>query len=193
MTPVLLTVTGLTAGYKTPVASPVSFEVSEGEIVGLAGPNGAGKSTLLAALAGGIAGARLFSGTVQFRPGLRLALQPQRPVKLIEMPVTGREYLRVMGAHRNTPAEIQPLLDWRLDRLSGGQFQLFAIWACLGSPAGLVLLDEPTNNLDPPTVLQLASWIRSFGGKGRGALLISHDSEFLESVCSKVVEVTPWT
>lgn len=190
MSDILLSVRGLAAGYTKPVVGPVSFEVISGDIIGLAGPNGAGKSTLLAALVGG---SRMFSGGFQFRSDVRLAIQSQRPVKLPEMPITGQEFLKITGAHRHLPEGLNPLLGRRVDRLSGGQFQLLTVWACLGSAANLVLMDEPTNNMDPEAVEELHGWLLGFRGKGRGAVVVSHDEAFLKTIATRIVRVSPWT
>ena len=187
MNDTLLEIDSLVAGYQDPVVGPVSFTLAPGEIVGLAGPNGAGKSTLLGALIGA---ARIFSGQARRRPGLRVAIQSQAPVRLAEMPVTGAEFLRITGAHRHaTPPRLVPYLGQRLDRLSGGQYQLLNVWACLGSPAELVLLDEPTNNMDPKAVSQLTELLLESREKGRGVLVVSHEHEFLEQVSSRLVEI----
>lgn len=183
----LLVVDALVAGYRAPVVGPVSFSLATGEVVGLAGPNGAGKSTILAAIVGT---ARVFGGTIVRRPHVRVAVQHQRPARLAEMPITGREFLAITGAHRHAPpAALAPLLGQRLDRLSGGQYQLLHVWACLGSPAQFVLLDEPTNNLDPQATSVLRDILLTSRERDRGVLVISHDREILDEVCTRVVEV----
>jgi zinc transport system ATP-binding protein len=185
----LLTVDAVVAGYRDPVVGPISFTVSDGEVVGLAGPNGSGKTTLLGAVIGT---SRVFSGRVTRPPGLRIAVQSQRPAKLPEMPVTGRELLHVTGADRHAvPDVIAPLLPLRIDRLSGGQYQLLHVWACLASPATLVLLDEPTNNMDPQAVVILQELMAAGREHGRGVIVVSHDHAFLEAAGSTIVEVVP--
>lgn len=185
----LLEVESLVAGYQAPVVGPVSFTLAAGEIVGLAGPNGAGKSTLLGALIGTT---RVFSGRATRRPGIRVAVQSQAPVRLTEMPVTGAEFLHITGAHRHaTPPRLVPYLGQRLDRLSGGQYQLLNVWACLGSAAELVILDEPTNNMDPKAVGELAELLLESRESGRGVLVVSHEHDLLERVSSRLVEIRP--
>jgi ATPase subunit of ABC transporter with duplicated ATPase domains len=180
----LLRVQGLTAGYRRPVVGPLSFEIHAGEIVGLWGANGTGKSTLLKAIA---RGGRVFSGRVQRAPGLRLAYQEQHPVRLLAMPLTGLDLLRAAGGHRvAVPGPIAPLLGRRLDRLSGGQYQLLSVWCALAAPSDLVLLDEPTNNLDPEAEALLATLLRAQPGR-RAALVVSHERAFLASACARVI------
>lgn len=182
----LLTVEGLVAGYAAPVVGPVSFHVDAGEIVGVAGPNGAGKSTLLGALAGT---ARVFGGTATTAPGARVEVQRQRPVRPAEAPIAARDVLRLTHAKPSeAPETLRPLLRTRIDRLSGGQFQLLSVWACLGSPARLVYLDEPTNNMDAATVDALAAALTA-ARDARGVVVVSHEADFLARVADRVVEV----
>ncbi len=185
----LLRVEGLVAGYKWPVVGPQSFTLTAGEVVGLWGANGTGKSTLLNAIG---RGARVFHGTIERAPGLTLAYQQQLPVRLPVMPLTGRDLMRAAGAHQgNTPPALEESLQRRIDTLSGGQYQLLCVWAALGSAADLVLLDEPTNNLDPQTERLLSEILSEQRGK-RAVLLVSHERCFLDSVCSRVLEVDAW-
>jgi zinc transport system ATP-binding protein len=178
----------LCAGYARPVVGPVSFVLGDGEVVGLQGPNGSGKSTLLKAVAGL---ARIHAGAVIRRPGLTLAVQAQHPVRLREMPFTGHEYLAYAGAvHQAPPPRLAAWLDRRIDTLSGGQFQLLTTWAQLATATDLVLLDEPTNNLDPEGENLLAQILRSEIGR-RAVLLVSHERAFVERACSRVIAVEP--
>lgn len=182
----LLELDGIVAGYDAPIIGPVSLRVQPGEVVGIQGPNGIGKSTLLRAVT---RVARVFTGEIRRRPGLRMAHQRQRPVRLSPMPMLGRELLRLTGAEGGSlPPLLTPLLDRRLDRLSGGQMQFLQIWACLGGAAELVLLDEPTNNLDPRGTAALAEVLRTLDRR-RGVLLVSHEVDFVQRVCTRVVEV----
>ena len=177
-------------GYARPVVGPLSFALHPGEVVGVWGPNGVGKSTLLRAVAGT---ARVHAGRLERPAGLSLAYQGQRPVRLAEMPFRGREYLGYLGAHHcEPPARLNAWLDRRIDRLSGGQFQLLSVWACLASGADLVLLDEPSNNLDPESRELLTSLLRTREGHG-AVLLVSHDWAFLEAACDHRLEVASWT
>lgn len=183
----LLECRDLIAGYAGPVIGPVSFSLRAGEVVGLYGSNGAGKSTLLGAVTGAT---RIFGGEVRRRPGLRIAHHRQRPERPGQLPLTGYELLRLTDAPAaEAPGFLQELLPVRLDRLSGGQFQLMQTWSCLGSPAQLVLLDEPTNNLDPTAIKTLAAMLKR-GAERRAVLLVSHEGEFLNAACDRVIRLT---
>jgi zinc transport system ATP-binding protein len=185
----LLRVEGLVTGYSQPVVGPLSFAVESGEVVGLWGANGTGKSTVLNAIG---RGARVFDGFVARAPGLTLAYQEQQPVRLPVMPLTGGDIMRAAGAeHREAPPTLAAILDRRIDALSGGQYQLLCVWAALGSATDLVLLDEPTNNLDPPTEALLIDILAAKRGR-RAVLLVSHERRFLDAVCSQVLSVATW-
>lgn len=185
----LLRVEGLVAGYSRPVVGPLSFTVESGEVVGLWGANGTGKSTILNAIG---RGARLFDGFVERAPELTLAYQEQQPVRLPVMPLTGGDIMRAAGVEcREAPPTLAAILNRRIDALSGGQYQLLCVWAALGSATDLVLLDEPTNNLDPPTEALLIDILAAERGR-RAVLLVSHERRFLDAVCSRVLSVAAW-
>ncbi len=175
------------AGYADPVVGPVSLTLSRGEIVGLSGPNGAGKSTLLRSLLGL---ARIHAGHWETRPDLVWRYLPQRPVRPAQAPLNGTEMLRLMQADRlPPPARLAAKLDRRVDRLSGGEYQLLQLWCTLAGPGDVVLLDEPTNNLDPEHG-QFAAQAILDRRSAHGTLIVSHDADFLARVCDRCVEVS---
>jgi zinc transport system ATP-binding protein len=183
----LLRLDGLVAGHERPLSPPCSLELARGEIVGLHGPNGAGKSTLLAAIVGS---ARRHAGTLWLATGLRLrhlAQNPQRP----HAPVSGRELLAWLDARALTPPpRLAACLARRIDRLSGGEYQLLCLWACIAGDADLVLLDEPTNHLDQTHVDVAVEEIVT-ARERRGVLIVSHDRAFLRRLDARVVQVVP--
>ncbi|TVP59488.1 MAG: ATP-binding cassette domain-containing protein [Halomonadaceae bacterium] len=182
----LVTFAAVRAGYRQAVVGPVSFQVMPGEILGLSGANGAGKSTLLNALTGV---ARVFSGKIHRSPGLSVSHHRQRPVLPPELPLTGGELLRLMNAHhQDQPERLQPLLDKPLAKFSGGQFQFLQACACIGSQSDLIILDEPTNNLDGHAIHSLSGLLAALAPH-RGVLLVSHEQAFLQDHCSRVIDI----
>lgn len=183
---------GLVVGYGQPVLGPLDLTVARGEVVGVWGPNGVGKSTLLKAIAGS---ARVFAGRLERSPDLRLAYQTQQPHRPAEVPLTGAELLASSGVRAEPPARLAEWLGQRVDALSGGQFQLLTVWANLAGGADLVLLDEPSNNLDPTSMGLLAELLGGMDAELTsralpGVLLVSHERDFLERISHRVLEVT---
>ena len=185
MSELLIRARALVAGWERPATAPLEFALESGRILGLTGANGVGKTTLLSALA---SRARVFSGVLEKRPGLRLALQTQDVPPVEGVPLSGRELLALTGAADDgLPPWLVGRLDDRLDHLSGGQRHYLTLWAVLQAPADLVLLDEPTNNLDAAGVAHLASALRRLAGSGTGIVVVSHDHEFVDAVCDQVI------
>ncbi len=186
------------------VLAGVDLTVSEGEVLGLFGPNGGGKSTLLLMMAGllrptagsitvcGIE-ARALSLTSAGQVGLVTARPGLYPL------LTGWENLRHFGGlfgldgqtvqHKAGPLlEVLKLstgLDDRVGRWSTGmQQKLSLVRALLLSPK-LLLLDEPTANLDPVVARVLYGEVRRRADDGLACALVSHDLHALESVCDR--------
>ena len=177
----------LVAGYAAPVCGPASFVLGPGEILGIAGPNGCGKSTLLGAIAGGV---RIFSGEIRRSPQLQVTLQTQQQPDIAGVPLSGNELLALTGARaEGLPPWLAGRLGERLDRLSGGQRQYLHLWACLQAPGDAVLLDEPTNNLDPAGVRHLAEALRARASAGAGLIVVSHDDDFVAAVCDRTLRL----
>jgi ATPase subunit of ABC transporter with duplicated ATPase domains len=184
---VLLRAQGLVAGWQQPATRALDLAIAAGEVVGLTGPNGVGKSTVLAAIAGR---ATIFAGRLERAPGLRLGLQTQDVPPVVGLPISGRELLALTGATSSgLPPWLAERLDTRLDRLSGGQRHYLTLWAVLQAPADLVLLDEPTNNLDQAGVAHLTAHLCERAENGSGLLVVSHDAAFVEAVCDRVIEL----
>lgn len=187
MSDALVDIDGLQAGYEGPVVGPLSFSVAPGEVVGLAGPNGCGKSTVMRAITGE---ARVFAGSVRRAPGLTIAYQSQQVMPQDEIPLRAGELLGLMSAvpDRQLPERLRALLDRRVDRLSGGQRQLLAVWSAIAHPGRLLLLDEPSNNLDPDGERLLVEALQNTPAD-RGVLLISHEGGVFNQVCHRRIEV----
>lgn len=185
----LLSLASVVAGWDKPVTATLSLTLAAGEIVGLVGPNGVGKSTLLAAIAGR---AKVFSGELNLLEGQRLAWQTQEVPPVLGLPLSGLDLLALTGASpEGLPAWLADKVDVRLDQLSGGQRHYLALWAVLQSPADIVLLDEPTNNLDTAGVQHLGEALRLRAQAGAGLLVVSHDDSFVADVCHRIIHLEP--
>lgn len=176
----------------------VDLTVRAGEVYGLLGPNGAGKTTLMKALLGLV---RPTSGSIEIlgRPAGRAALAEVGA--LIEVPglwptLTADETLKVHAKLRGVPQEwIEPALG--LVRLTGArgrkvkEYSLGMRWrlgiavALLARPR-LIVLDEPTNGLDPVGIREMRGIIRSLAGKGAAVLIASHQLAEVAQVCDQV-------
>jgi ATPase subunit of ABC transporter with duplicated ATPase domains len=182
---VLLRVEEMTAGYTEPLVGPLSLTLKSGEVVGIRGPNGSGKSTFLASLVGA---SRVFSGRVDKRPELRIVFMRQKPLPVKGIPFCASELLALAGASaEGLPSRYVAQLGERLDALSGGQLQFFTLWPCLNTRADVVLLDEPTNNLDAKSIADLAQLLRRKKDEGRGVFVVSHDERFIDATCDRTV------
>lgn len=184
----MITLDNVIAGYTGPIVGPVSLRLWPGEVLGLGGANGAGKSTLLRALAGT---ARVFSGNIQRRSGIHITHHQQRPEHPPELPLLGRELLALLGAEANPPPLVEPLMDRPVAAMSGGQYQFLQAWACLNSGADVVLLDEPTNNLDGNAIDALSRILQALPGH-RAVILVSHERAFLDANCHRHLDIQPW-
>lgn len=184
----LLELIDVRAGYSKSVVGPVTFAVHAGEVLGLQGANGIGKTTVIKTITGG---ARLFGGELRRSAGLTITHHWQRPERPPELPLTGREMLRITGAATaSLPPRLRALCARCLDEMSGGEFQLLHAWACLTAPVRLALLDEPTNNLDQDAIeLLLAEIDRR--PPDRAVLLVSHEADFLRRACDRIVPLCP--
>ncbi len=195
---VILTLEGVTAGYGGgDILKDVSFTVAEREIMCIVGPNGAGKSTLLATISGVLRprrGAIAFQGEslVGLAPRDVLAkgvvLVPQAHSLFPEMTV--RENVE-MGAYtvrdaevvRRRLGEVEELFPLVRDRardkagsLSGGQQRLVELARSLMLDPALIVLDEPSIGLDPPTRRTVFQMIRLMNQQGRTILLVEQNA-----------------
>lgn len=184
----------------------LSFDIRQGEIFGLLGPNGAGKSTLVGQLTGLL---RPDSGTLHLygqdiSQDSRLATEvvaalTQTPLPLGDLTV--REVLRVTGhlrglSRRDARAEGERLIemlglgdqrDKRLGKLSGGLWRLATIAVALIGERPVLVLDEPTNELDPVNRRMIWDLLLSLKMKsGRTIILVTHNVLEAERVIERV-------
>jgi ABC-2 type transport system ATP-binding protein len=188
-------------GYRA--VDDVTFQVRRGQVVGLLGPNGAGKTTTLRVLVGLI---RPTAGTVHV---FGEPIYPGAPVlarlgAFIEGPgflphLSGRENLRLywqatgrpeQEADFDTALEIAGLgssVERKVRAYSHGMRQRLGIaQAMLGLPE-LLVLDEPTNGLDPPQIAEMREVLRRYAQTGRTVVVSSHLLAEVEQTCTHVV------
>ncbi|HEV8426044.1 MAG TPA: ABC transporter ATP-binding protein [Actinomycetes bacterium] len=177
----------------------VSLTVWRGEIYGFLGPNGAGKTTTLRMLAGLITPTGGSASVHGDRPGSPRSLA--RTGALIESPgfypyLSGRDNLRVVARYagvgdRRVEAVLETvdLADRGGDRYTGyslGMKQRLGVAAALLKDPELLILDEPTNGLDPAGMRDMRALIRDLGERGHTVLLSSHLLGEVQQLCDRV-------
>ena len=188
-------------GYRA--VDGVTFRVERGQVVGLLGPNGAGKTTILRMLVGLITPTRgqihVFGQPIQ--PGAAVLSQIGA---FIEGPgflphLSGRENLRLFWEASGRPlddadfetalqiAGLGASIDRKVKTYSHGMKQRLAIaQAMLGLPE-LLVLDEPTNGLDPPQIAEMREVLQRYALTGRTVMISSHLLAEVEQTCTHVV------
>jgi branched-chain amino acid transport system ATP-binding protein len=195
---VILALDGVTAGYGGgDILKEVSFTVSEREIMCIVGPNGAGKSTLLATISGVLRPRR---GAIAFQGDSLVGLAPRQVLAkgIVLVPqahslfgdMTVRENVE-MGAYtvrdsavvRQRYGEVEELFPLVRERahdkagsLSGGQQRLVELARSLMLDPALIVLDEPSIGLDPPTRKIVFRMIRLMNEQGRTILLVEQNA-----------------
>ncbi len=187
-----------TYGERTIVA-PFSIRVHRGDRIGLIGPNGAGKTTLLKMLTGQLAPD---TGTVKLGTNLEIATLDQRREDLnlndtlAHYLTDGRgENLLVNGEQRHVTGYMKDFLfqpeqaRTPIQQLSGGERARLMLARILARPTNLLILDEPTNDLDIETLDLLQEIVAGFNGT---VILVSHDRDFLDrTVTSTIAPANP--
>jgi iron complex transport system ATP-binding protein len=171
-----------------------ALEIRGGELVCLIGPNGSGKTSLLHALAG----IGSVSGAVDLDGIDPRALPPsRRPAYLtylpasrdVPWPLLARDLIALGGGSADFPAlELERLLGRRVDTLSTGERSRVLIARALAPRPKLLLLDEPTANLDPLWQIRLMALVREeLKGGDRAALVALHDLDAAETCADRVI------
>ena len=175
------------------IVDGLTTTVLRGDRVGLIGANGSGKTTLLKLLLGEIAPQ---SGEVILGTGLEIAYFDQHRTQLredesaLDNVAEGAEYIEVGRARKHALGYLQDFLfsperaRAPITALSGGERNRLLLAKLFARPSNLLVMDEPTNDLDIETLELLEEMLASYGGT---LLLVSHDREFIDRVVTSTL------
>jgi ATP-binding cassette subfamily F protein uup len=170
-----------------------STTILRGDRVGIIGPNGSGKSTLLKLLLGDLAPQR---GEVVLGTGLQVAYFDQHRIALredlnaLDNVAGGRDYIELDGSRKHALGYLQDFLfspdraRAPITRFSGGERNRLLLAKLFAQPSNLLVMDEPTNDLDVETLELLEELLAAYKGT---LLLVSHDREFIDNVVTNTL------
>ncbi|WP_028239911.1 ATP-binding cassette domain-containing protein [Stutzerimonas azotifigens] len=176
-----------------PLVKDFSLVLQRGDRIGLLGANGTGKTTLLKLLLGDLqpTEGRIEIGTkleVAYFDQLRHQLEPEKTV--IDNLAEGREFITIDGQNRHVLSYLGDFLfspqraRTPVKALSGGERARLLLAKLFSKPANLLVLDEPTNDLDVETLELLEEVLLGFQGT---VLMVSHDRAFLDNVVTSTL------
>ncbi|MCC6782915.1 MAG: energy-dependent translational throttle protein EttA [Planctomycetes bacterium] len=180
---------------KHKVIDNVSFELQPGDILGIVGPNGTGKTTMLKLITGKL---KPDSGRVVVGESVELCYVDQEresldPEKTVWQEISeGQDILKLGKFEVNSRSYVAkfnftgPDQQQKVGSLSGGQRNRVQLAKLLRRGGNLILLDEPTNDLDLDTLRVLEEAIQVFPGC---MVIVSHDRYFLDRVCTKILDL----
>ena len=185
----------LSKSYGTrPIVKDFTTRVLRGDRLGIVGPNGAGKTTLIKLLTGALAPD---SGTLKLGTNLEMAVLDQRrdsldPQTSLKDALTGgnSDWIEINGAKRHFAAYMKDFLfspeqaGTAVSRLSGGERARVVLARALSLPSNLLVLDEPTNDLDLETLDLLQEMVADYPGT---VIVVSHDRDFLDRVATAIL------
>lgn len=185
---------GLSYAYgDQPVIKNFSTVIQRGDKVGIIGPNGSGKTTLMRLLMGELAPQQ---GMVELGTNLEIAYFDQLRSQLDENQSVlnnvgqGRDTITINGKNRNLVGYLEDFLFTRdrvqapISALSGGERNRLLLARLFARPANLLIMDEPTNDLDIDTLELLEDLLLDYSGT---LLLVSHDREFLNNLVTSTI------
>ncbi len=193
---VVMQAESITKGYgeAAPVVRDFSTRILRRDRVGIVGPNGAGKTTLLNLLTGQLAPDE---GSVRLGTSLAMVTLDQKresldPNTSLSAVLTGGhgDQVDVGGQRRHVIGYMKDFLfapdqaRTAVGVLSGGERGRLMLARAMATPSNLLVLDEPTNDLDLETLDLLEELLNDYGGT---VLVVSHDRDFLDRVCTSVI------
>jgi ATP-binding cassette subfamily F protein uup len=176
-----------------PILENFSTKILRGDRVGFIGANGSGKTTLLRILLGEIQAdaGEVKLGTnleILYFDQLRNKLDPEQTV--IDFLSEGREFIEINGKNKHVISYLQEFLflprrtRQPIKSLSGGEQNRLILAKLFSKPANMIVLDEPTNDLDMETLELLEELLLEFSGT---LLIVSHDRKFLDNVITQCI------
>ena len=179
----------------------INIEINSNEIIGLLGPNGAGKSTLMKSVAGVLKieeGEIIFNGKDirenEIETKKKIGFLPENNPLYGEMYV--KEYLNfVADLHKISKQRIDEVIDLvgitpekskKISQLSKGYQQRVGLAQAILHQPDLLILDEPTNGLDPNQIIEIRNIIKEMG-KEKTVILSTHIMQEVEALCSRVI------
>jgi len=205
----ILEVNELRSGYgRIPILMGTTLSVAEGEFLGILGHNGMGKTTLMKTLMGHLP---TTGGTVKFAGQDFTNLKPyQRSQAGLGLVPQGRQIFADLTVHENLRMgmagqssedadfmddvislfpRLQRLMDRRGGALSGGEQQLLALARCLCSRPKLMLLDEPTEGIQPSILEEIVETLLVLQSRGLSLILVEQNLEFIAALSSRVLTI----
>ncbi len=177
-----------------PIVSDLTLRITRGDRLGIVGPNGAGKTTLINLLTGQI---NPDSGNVTLGANLQLATLDQRRASLapetsLKQALTGggSDFIEVGGQRKHFASYMKDFLfspeqaGTPVGRLSGGERARVMLARALSQPSNVLVLDEPTNDLDLETLDLLQETVSDYPGT---VIVVSHDRDFLDRVATSTL------
>jgi branched-chain amino acid transport system ATP-binding protein/urea transport system ATP-binding protein len=203
----ILEVIGLRSGYgRIPILAGVTLGVAEGEFLGILGHNGMGKTTLMNTLMGHLPAT---AGTIRFDGQDVTALAPHKRSRAgLGLVPQGRQIFPDLSVHENLRMgmagskdedmallddilslfpRLQRLLDRRGGALSGGEQQLLALARCLCARPRLMLLDEPTEGIQPSILEEIVDTLKKLRERGLSLVLVEQNLDFIAALSGRVL------
>lgn len=179
----------------------INISIEKNEIIGLLGPNGAGKSTLMKSIVGALKideGEIIFNGKNisenEIESKKNIGFLPENNPLYLEMYV--KEYLQfVANIHKISEARVDEVIELvgitpekskKIGQLSKGYKQRVGLAQAIIHQPDLLILDEPTNGLDPNQIIEIRNVVKEIG-KEKTVLLSTHIMQEVEALCSRVI------